>query len=162
MIQRKQTLYLILAVLLFAILFFAPFADLHVGTNQAGNVSLLSLLFFDSFKELRPFFSDFQYLFILMQILSTLFLSLIGVSIFMYKKRPLQIRLCAFAFITNILVIGSIFLAGNQIAKVEHLNLEIEYLLTAYIPLVTLLLIMLAQRAIRKDEAMVRSLNRLR
>lgn len=162
MIQRKQTVYLVFAIILLVLTFIFPFASLQIGTNNAGNVSILALQFFETFDVLTPFFEKYQYLFILMQILATLFISLCGVAIFMYKKRSLQIKLCAFAFITNVLLIGALFLTGTLIEKVEGLNLKVEYLMTAYLPIITMALVMLAQRAIRKDDAMVKSLNRIR
>jgi hypothetical protein len=99
-----------------------------------------------------------------MQVLATLFLSLTCVAIFTYKKRPLQIKLCAFAFITNILMIGAMFLTGSVVSGEMNLteSTPIDYLLPTYVPIFTMPLIVLAQRAIRKDEAMVQSLNRLR
>jgi len=108
-------------------------------------------------------FKRLNYMFAIMQILDTLFISLVGIAIFCYKKRPLQVRLCAFAFLANILMIGVMFLTGSMVVgEVSKAAIPISYLLSAYIPIVTVLLITMAQRAIRKDEAMVQSLNRLR
>ncbi len=157
MIQRKQTIYLILSLLAFILLFVFPFANFQLGTEVTCNISILKI-------QNMEYFTKLNYMFVIMQVLVTLFLSLTGVAIFMYKKRPLQIRLCAFAFITNILMIGAMFLTGNRIETEMKLaeNMPVNYLLPAYIPLFTLLLIVMAQRAIRKDEVMVQSLNRLR
>jgi hypothetical protein len=157
MIQRKQTIYLILSFLAFITLFVFPFASFQIGTEVTCNISILKI-------QNMEYLTTFRVYFAVIQILATLFLSLIGVAIFLYKKRPLQIRLCAFAFITNILMIGALFLTSSKIADVMTLveNVPISYLWPAYGPIVTLLLIMMAQRAIRKDEAMVQSLNRLR
>ncbi|MDR2907642.1 MAG: DUF4293 domain-containing protein [Bacteroidales bacterium] len=156
MIQRKQTIYLILSALSFVLLFIFPFANFPLGTELICNISILGI-------QDMPLDST-NYLFFIMQVLATGVIALTGVSVFMYTKRPLQIRLCAFAFIVNILIIGAMFLTSSVISNELRLpeHTPVNYLFPTYIPMVTLILIMMAQRAIRKDEAMVQSLNRLR
>ncbi|MDR1951806.1 MAG: DUF4293 domain-containing protein [Bacteroidales bacterium] len=157
MIQRKQTIFLLLALFSFVFLFAFPFASFKLGTEITCYISLLAIQNLDGFDKLN-------YMFIIMQVLATLFLSLTGVAIFMFKKRPLQVRLCAFAFLTNVFIIGAMFLTASMVVK--ELNFAndnlVTYLLPMYIPILTAPCVMFAQRAIRKDEAMVRSLNRLR
>ena len=157
MIQRKQTIFLVLALLSFVFLFVFPFASFNLGTEITCHISILAIQNLDGFTSLN-------YMFIIMQVLTTLFMSFVGVTIFMYKKRPLQVRLCAFALLTNVFVVGAMFITTTLITNALHLPKEtaMTYLFPTYIPLVTLLFVMFAQRAIRKDEAMVRSLNRLR
>jgi hypothetical protein len=156
MIQRKQTIFLALALFSFVFLFIFPFANFRLGTEVTCYISILAIQNLDGFTKLN-------YMFIIMQISATLFMSLVGVAIFMYKKRPLQVRLCAFAVLTNILMIGAVFVTTTMFTNTLQLPKDaINYLLPAYIPLVTLLLVNFAQRAIRKDETMVRSLDRLR
>jgi hypothetical protein len=156
MIQRKQTIFLALALLSFLLLFFLPFANFKIGTVAVGEIYIYGFKNFEGYTK-------FNYMFIVMQVLVTLFISLIGITIFMYKKRALQIRLCAFAFLTNVFMIGAIFLTTTIFTNALELPKDsVNYLLPTYLPLVTLLFVMGAQRAIRKDDAMVRSLNRLR
>jgi hypothetical protein len=156
MIQRKQTVFLALALFSFLSLFFFPFANFKIGTVAMGEIYIFGLKNFDGYTK-------FNYMFIITQVLTTIFVTLIGVAIFMYKKRVLQVRLCAFAFLVNVFVIGAIFLMATMFTNALQLPKDsINYLLPTYIPLVTLLFVMGAQRAIRKDEAMVRALNRLR
>jgi hypothetical protein len=159
MIQRKQTILLALALFSFVFLFISPYANFKLGTEVTCYISILAVQNLEGFTKLN-------YMFIIMQILVTLFMCLVGVAIFMYKKRPLQVRLCAFAVLTNILVVGAMFLTTTMFTNALQLPKDtkdiVNYLFPAYIPLVTLLLVNFAQRAIRKDEAMVRSLDRLR
>ena len=156
MIQRKQTLFLAVALISFVFLFIFPFANFKLGTEITCNISILTIQNLDGFTELN-------YMFILMQILTTLFMCLVGATIFTFKKRSLQVRLCAFAVLANIFLIGAMFIMTTMLTNKLQLPKDaMNYLLPAYLPLVTLLLVNFAQRAIRKDEAMVRSLNRLR
>ena len=92
----------------------------------------------------------------------TIFIGLITVLhliiIFLYKKRILQIRLLAF---TIVLLIG---LTGLIIyflyAGFDKVN--VVFKIPTVIPLVAVILDYLAIRAIGKDEALVRSINRIR
>jgi hypothetical protein len=156
MIQRKQTIFLILAFFSFIPLFIFPFASFQLGTTITCYISILGIQNLDGFTK-------FNGMFIIMQILATLFMSLIAVVIFLYKKRPLQIRLCAFAFLLNASLIAVMLFTVSKVTKAMFLDaIPANYLFPTYIPIVTVLLVMMAQRAIRKDEAMVKSQNRLR
>ena len=156
MIQRKQTIYLALALLSFVPLFIFPFAKFPLGTDITCYIGVLGLQNLDGFTK-------FNYMFIVMQILTTLFISLVGVTIFMYKKRPLQIRFCAFALLINAFMIAAMFFTGSMITKAVLSDASlVSYLWPAYVPIVTLFPIRMALQAIRRDEAMVKSLNRLR
>jgi hypothetical protein len=157
MIQRKQTIFLALALLSFVFLFVSPFASFKLGTELTCNVSILTIQNLDGFSKLN-------YMFVIMQVLATVFMSLVGITIFLYKKRPLQVRFCAFALLANVFVVGAMFLTTTLLINALHLPKEtpITYLYPTYIPLLTLMLVMFAQRAIRKDDAIIRSLNRLR
>jgi len=160
MIQRKQTILLLLAILSFVFLFIFPFASFKLGTIVTCQISILGIDNFELFTEFLP---KFNYMFIVMQILATLFISLVGIAIFTYKKRPLQVRLCAFALLINALMIGAMFFTVNMVTKAISLDAgDVSYLWMTYLPMVTLFPIRFAIRAIRKDEAMVRSLDRLR
>jgi uncharacterized membrane protein len=156
MIQRKQTVFLLLAIISFVPLFVLPFAHFPLGTGVTCYISILGIQNLEGFTK-------YNYMFIIMQILATLFMSLAGIAIFMFKKRPLQVRLCATVFLVNVLLIGVMFLTATRVTGAMGLEeIPVNYLLPTYIPIVTLFLVTLAQRAIRKDEIMVRSLNRLR
>ncbi|MCL2682044.1 MAG: DUF4293 domain-containing protein [Bacteroidales bacterium] len=157
MIQRKQTIFLILALLSFVLLFRFPFASFELGTVGTCYIGILGLTNLDGFTE-------YNYMFIIMQVLTTFFMSLTGIAIFMYKRRQFQVRLCAFALLVNALLIGTMFFTVSMVTKAISLETTpaISYLWMTYVPMVTLLPIRFAIRAIRKDEAMVKSLNRLR
>ncbi|MDR1526611.1 MAG: DUF4293 domain-containing protein [Dysgonamonadaceae bacterium] len=71
------------------------------------------------------------------------------VVIFLYKRRPLQIKGCWGIFLLQVALAGTVVIATGR-------NLSV------FFPLISLVLIVLAIRAIQKDEKLVRSLDRLR
>lgn len=157
MIQRKQTIFLVLSLLAFVFLFVSPFASFDVGTVLTANIGILGV------QGLYDF-TKFNYMFIIMRILTTLFMCLVIVTIFMYKNRPLQIQLCAFAFLANVFLVGAMLLTTTMFSNFFDLSREnpINYLFPTFIPIFTLLSMWWTVRSIRKDEALTRSLNRLR
>jgi hypothetical protein len=83
-------------------------------------------------------------------------------SIFQFKKRLLQIKL---GFLNSLLlsaVLGTIFLgikAGDDLLKDQGSE---DFLVGFYLPIIALLLNLMANRYIKKDEALVRSVDRIR
>ena len=84
------------------------------------------------------------------------------ITIFLYKKRSLQIRLCAFNVLVNILLIIVIFFFyATKIKTMTHIEPDYNYA-GMVMPLISLVFLILASRSVRKDEALVRSSERLR
>ena len=147
MIQRIQTVFIFVAALLVASLYKLKFADLSVNeelfTFTAKGISNSSGLVFDGLPIL-----------IFIGIITLLHL----VIIFIYKKRLRQIRMLAFTIILLLGLFGMFFYftyAGFENAKVA-------FKVPVAFPLVAIILDYLAIRAIGKDEALIRSINRIR
>ena len=86
------------------------------------------------------------------------------VTIFLFKKRLLQIRLC---FAQIVLQIGSlVFIAYYAYHGYKSMGIfefsGMSFGIPAVFPLVSIIFTVLALRAIAKDERLVRSLNRIR
>ncbi|MCQ2368968.1 MAG: DUF4293 domain-containing protein [Paludibacteraceae bacterium] len=81
-------------------------------------------------------------------------------SIFLYKKRVLQMRLNSFNII--IMILTALLCVFYLYIQRKSTNAEIAILLPAVILPVNIILSYLAIRAIGKDEVLVRSLDRLR
>mgnify|MGYP001034795872 FL=1 len=82
--------------------------------------------------------------------------TLVLLSVFLFKKRILQARLCLLSIVIQLVLVGYY---GVQ------LFVGVAYLLTYFVfgvSLVSILLLFLARRAILKDEALVRSVDRIR
>lgn len=86
------------------------------------------------------------------------------VSIFLYKNRMLQIRLCA---VEIVLLIGSLVFMGIYYYLSNRLFAQMEFHTQGFriaivFPIVSLILVYFAIRAIFRDELLVKSLDRIR
>ena len=155
MIQRIQTVYLLLATVLMSLTLFLPIATIW----QGGNEIIIKAWFADGtvgFKAPLPL-----YLGIILSVAT----ALPFVTIFLYKKRMTQIRLCVSEIV---LLLGSAaFIAlycyrmCDVLAELmQELNFTLGF--AALMPVVAIIPMVLAIRGIAKDEALVRSLDRIR
>lgn len=147
MIQRIQTIFILVAGLLVASLYFLPFADISV------NSELHTFTAFGIFKGESLIFNGLPIL-IFIGLIATLHFA----AIFMYKKRIRQIRILAFTMILLLGLFGMFFYftyAGFENAKVA-------FKISVAFPIVAVILDYLAIRAIGKDEALIRSMDRIR
>lgn len=154
MIQRIQTVYLFLVGVLSVVVFFSPIAAI---VTQA-NVFELSYRGFTATPPIDALHS------------STWALLLVGalipfvafVSIFLFKKRKLQVTMCYINFLLidayYIIVVASLWFADQQLALPSRWSYHYAIIL----PVVNMVLTFMAIRSINKDEALVRSLDRLR
>ena len=150
MIQRIQTLYLLLATALMSLTLFLPLATITSSVEEvvvkafsAGESSLplyLGLLL--SATTLLPF-----------------------VTIFLFKNRLAQIRLCVSEIV---MLLGSAVVIALYCYRVCDLLSEVQdnsiFTLgfASLMPVVSIIFVVLALRGIAKDEALVRSLDRIR
>jgi len=147
MIQRIQTIYILFAGLLTATLFKLKFADIIV------NNELLTFTIKGIYKEAVQVFNGLPIM-VFIGIITLLHL----VVIFMYKKRILQIRLLVFAIILLLGLFGMFFYFTYS----GFDDIQVAFKIPVSFPIVAIILDYLAIRAIGKDEALVRSLNRIR
>ncbi len=94
--------------------------------------------------------------------------------IFLFKNRRLQMRLATLGFMTTLAYVFLLFfwavdkyadmLSNNGMLKqfLSEAKPDVSWGAGAFIPMAALVFFFLAQRAIRKDEAMVRAADRLR
>ena len=153
MIQRIQTLYLVVSLICTGIFYFAPFGHL-VGTDlKEIPVSISSSNFTANDKVIEYSLLPMVIMFSIIN-LTTL------VTIFMFKKRMLQIRFTIFNVIMQIGSFGMLFYYLTDISK--KIGLDYTTGIMIIFPLIASILSFLAMRAIAKDEALVRSVSRLR
>lgn len=151
MIQRIQTLYLLLVGILMTVVLFYPL----LVFQTAGTFYEMDAVQLKEIGNEQLSFSTFG-LFIVGAVAALIAL----VTIFLYKKRLIQIRLTIF---NTLLIIGFIlfvFYLGYSLGK--QLNAEWHPTLMVSFPVICLILNYLAIRGIGADEALIRSLNRLR
>lgn len=139
MIQRIQSVYLLIVTILQAILFFSKQA---MFINAEGVET-----------PLRIASSWSMAIFIGITALLALF------TIFLYRNRTAQLRLVAFNTILLVLLQGVVIYSLVNTNNIYH---EIVPSLNAIFPIVSAVISYLAVRGIKKDEEKIRALNRLR
>jgi hypothetical protein len=158
MLQRIQTIYLAIVALACILLFFFPLANYYHEVQGNYKFFIYGIKCMD--PEPKVVFSAY---FTIPLIFMTVASFIFTVStIFLFKNRPLQLRLCAFNMLTNIVLVMVVFFF--YATKIKTMTLiEPEYNYTGMVlPLVSILFLIFASQAIRKDEALVKSADRLR
>ena len=152
MIQRIQSLYLLAVAALMIAATFTPLAYFVGGVEEYK-------LFAFSLKSAEVTHST-----IYMGIIVALSAIVPTVTIFLFKNRMLQIRLCA---VELVLLLGSqvfmaiyYYLSNRMFSQFEYHAQGIH--IAIIFPLVAIILDYLALRAIFRDEMLVRSLDRIR
>jgi hypothetical protein len=146
MIQRIQSLLLLLAA--------------------GGSLSLLGLPFASSSEVLSAsVFADRKYAIFDQPALLALFIlggALALIAIFLFKNRTLQMRLTIFSFIANLIgiILAVVLYMQDPIANAEGVSVQDG--IGLYPPIIALILLLVALRFIRKDDKLVRSMDRLR
>lgn len=139
MIQRIQSLWLLLAAIVAALLFYFGYYK-----TPAASLTLLNSNYIGA-------------------ILDGLSVLLSVYTIFMFKKRNLQLNLIWLNILANIGLLVCIFLKINDTHSLTGTaNTNGTFAIGAFIPIVTLILLFVARAGIRKDEKLIKSLNRLR
>ena len=162
MIQRRQTIYMLLSAIVSALLFFMPLASFDAN----GNVMRFTIFGIQNPLENLTLSTTYTWPLVVLAILMTLAPI---VTIFLYKKRELQVRLCRLNMLVTIIFIGLIFLYYESdlqqvIAAVEgdEYQLDVAYFIGMVLPLINLVLEILAIRGIKKDIELLKSIDRLR
>jgi len=136
MLQRIQTIYLLIVMAISAVLvFLLPLWQLESGDSFFAKDSFLLIVLF----------------------LGSAVLALL--SIFMYKNRQLQFVLGRLNIILNFFLLGffvyqSLNLSGETSVSEKGIGM--------FLPIVSIVLLVLANKAIKKDEDLVKSVDRLR
>ena len=147
MIQRIQSVYLIISIVLTGLLFLFPFAEIA----KDGAIYLFNFkgILLDGVLKVNG---------VAISVLLVLIMGLHGLAIFGYKNRPRQIRIVVFAILAILALIG-LFIYFTYLSFSGAL---ISFKFGAALPLVAIIIDYLAIRAIGKDEALIRSIDRIR
>jgi len=152
MIQRIQSVYLLVSLCFTAPLFFASAASL---VYETGELLLFNLSGFYLSEAGTTVCVSRQYS---LAFFGIIICALNLCIIFLYKSRVLQLRLCVY----NILLLTG--LTGVMLFTLYTLpNVQsISFRLPAVFPVISIILHYLAFRGVRRDELMVQALSRLR
>lgn len=139
MIQRIQTIWLLLAFLLSVILFVVPVFKAGDNTLKIGG----------------------DYVAVIINVIS-IFLSLW--AIFRYKNRKGQKQMTYLNVIVNIGLLAWLFNIISNFEEIQKISFGQDgyFWIGAFLPIFTILCLILAIAGIRKDEKLLKSLDRLR
>ena len=155
MIQRIQSIYLVLTTIL-AGLFLT--GDIFKFIDVKGSEFLMNINGIFQFTEGSDSSLIIKTLPLLILALLIPIVSLI--SIFLFRKRKLQIKFTLILFIINLILIAIAGFYGSSFANQNQAKLFPQF--EMFIPLINLILILLAYKGIKKDDNLVRSYDRLR
>jgi hypothetical protein len=83
-----------------------------------------------------------------------------GYAILQYKRRPLQVKMVRIALLIDIVLLVILFVITDFLKK--KLLVTPDYGVGVLFPLISVVFLVLAQRAILKDDRLVKSTDRLR
>jgi len=149
MIQRIQSVYLLVVTILMIICMCNPVGSIIASTNEISEFGNLCITLPDGTKDYAPWA-----LFAILMVVAILSF----VTIFLFKKRMLQIRLTIFS---SIMLIGYyLALVALALMLAEGTSFTPSWIIC--FPFVAIVLNWLAIRGIGADEALVKAYDRLR
>lgn len=151
MIQRIQTIFLLIIVVLSVLMLTGDLLVMDTGTGTLFTISFSGLgeNGGETIQRLWP-------LTVILCLVPLLTLA----AIFLYKKRALQMRITMFVLLLSL---GTIILGAFYVIMFDKkIDVSILWKLKAIFPLISAILAWLAYRSIMKDDLKVRSYDRLR
>jgi hypothetical protein len=151
MIQRIQTLFLLAAAILSGLLLSGDLIRLTAGNSAVFGLSFMGMggQGGEVVQRLWP-----------MTVILSVVPLLAFVAIFLYRNRPLQMRL---TMLVLLLSIGTLILGAFYVLMLDRkIDITVMWRVKSVFPVITAILAWLAYRAIMKDELKVRSYDRLR
>ena len=149
MIQRIQSVYLLVVSILAFVCMCCPVGSIIASTKEISEFTNLYIALSDGTKDYAPWA-----LFAILLVIAVLSLG----TIFLFKNRMLQIRLTIFS---SVLLIGYYITLIAFILKLAD-GASITPSWTICLPFVSIVLNWLAIRSIGADEALVKAYDRLR
>ena len=150
MIQRIQTIYLLLVLICLSLVFAFPFATYTVA-EQNYTFDVMGFTYNGANQVKFPF-----YVAALVIVLLTLF------TILKYKNRKLQLKLGRINYLLLLVVIALSFVNVRTIEDSFGEVVSVSFGIGLFLPVAALAFLFLANRSIKKDEELIKSLDRLR
>lgn len=158
MIQRVQTIYLLLAAIVGALTFFLPFAHFYAGGEKIAEYAMFGVFNVQSdvLEMTGPYvFPEW--------IFGAFAVGIPLIALFMYRNRQVQMRICRLAYLINIgYVVYLVFAVNAIIDTLFDEGVKTMYHAGFYMPVAAIAFCFLANRGIKKDEELVRSIDRIR
>jgi Domain of unknown function (DUF4293) len=145
MIQRKQTLWLLLAALINVGLFLFDLYRVHVVTNGVDTILPLKV--------------NDKFFFVLIALVTIV---LPAIAIFMYKDRKRQRLLGVLSVIACLSFISTMLMQVSKFSSSIPAASGGTYWIASVLPVISIIFLVMAIRGINKDEKLVKSQDRLR
>lgn len=160
MIQRVQTIYLFIASILTGLTAWFDLAVFYASDTEIFKYNLFGMQAVGEGDSFVPGNWIVQVVLVAASALLALFI------IFKFKNRKLQLKLGQLNYLLLVAIILSVYFSVKNLAHLNPLN-EIEnlkavYWIGFYMPVAAIAFQFLANRGIKKDEALVKSVERLR
>jgi len=148
MIQRIQTVYLLLSFVILLLMLFLPLFEFNSGDYIFNSFQIQS-------KASTESIATFPIgIYIILTLVAHIF------AIILFKNRVLQMRITTFL---SIFLIGFYALLAFYYFVVINFEItEVKAQITLLIPLISAILVFMANKGIKKDEKLVRSADRIR
>ncbi len=155
MIQRIQTVYLFLVFLFAALFLLFPKGSIDLD----GVVYIIKSWGIAVEEDVEK--PDFPHILGIVSMVMPFIIMILSIyATFLYKKRLLQIKLGKINIFLHVILVVSTFFYLDVIKN--SFSGEFSYGIAVIFPLLAMIFLLLANRAIRKDENLVRSADRLR
>jgi hypothetical protein len=142
MIQRKQSLWLFIAALMNAGVLYFDLYKTHTVANGVDTLGQIRVL--DHYPSV---------------VITVVMILLPLVTIFMYRNRKQQMRMTAYSMITQATFISMLLI---RVSKLTPAPTAGSYGVGSILPVVAFVFLFMALMGIRKDEKLVKSVDRLR
>lgn len=158
MIQRVQSIYLLLASLAGLMTFFLSYAHFDADGAKVAEYAMFGV--FNVQSEMLEMTGPYTFP---VWIFGALAAIIPFLAIFLYKNRPLQMRIARLATLINLGYVVYLFFAIDEInQQIFENGLKVLHHAGFYMPVIAIVFCFLAVRGIKKDEALVKSLDRIR
>jgi hypothetical protein len=160
MIQRIQSVYLALTALA-STLMLIPFAKMPLAKFYGETLTLhLHSLYIENLipGEKNPFGIYFTWPLVAGLVLVMIFAL---VSIFLYANRTTQMQWIKINIFISLIVLGGFFFGYIPMLE-EELATQAMYNANSFLPAIILMFLVLAFRSVKKDDKLVKSMDRLR
>ncbi len=156
MLQRIQTVYLTIVFIFTMLAVLLPLGNFDFdGVNSALKITGLELPA-NAPSELRPGWQS-----IALSVLCFVIMGLTVYTVFQYKRRRFQIQLGKVIVLLHMVLVFSAFYYIDFYTE-KLSGAAFSHSLAIYLPLISMILVIVANKAIKKDEELVQSADRIR
>ncbi|MBD80800.1 MAG: hypothetical protein CL840_17930 [Crocinitomicaceae bacterium] len=157
MLQRIQSIYLALAAIISTVFFFIPISTIEVNDNTYA-VKASGIYY----QDMGNYVFDSPLLALSSVLVFHIILSLM--TIFLFNNRSRQITLCNLNLVLLVICMILVFFYAGDVPEkpIDEAVKTVTYSYGGLIPMMPVVLVLLARKAIKKDENLVKSVDRLR